>query len=249
MHQLGEQGCQGTDQYVKAIKLVVELCKEHFERRLSSIILYGSVALEDHVPQYSDLDLMFVIEDHLREPHDHELLRSIKMKVSQTTGVDVHELWIFGKSLLLSVPVFLERLGAKTIYGESIIDEAPSLEFSKTTSIRMMNTIRCRWKSSLADLTLEEKAKNALGSTLKLAQSALLYYDHVTVKKCQTADAFEASFAGSYISSAPRIAYERIQHWKELHEDSSALVQIVNEYEGFSDALFWYIGLKTLFES
>lgn len=227
----------------------MELCKEHFERRVSSIVLYGSVALEDHVAQYSDLDLMFVIEDHLREPHDHEILHMIKKKVSQTTGVEVHELWVFGKSLLLSVPIFWERLGAKTIYGESIIDKAPSLEFTKTTSIKMMSTIRCRWKSGLADLTLEDKAKNALSNTLKLAQSALLYYDQVAVKKCQIADAFETNFTSSNISSAPRTAYERIQRWKELRENSSALTQIINEYEDFSDALFWHIGLKTLFES
>jgi predicted nucleotidyltransferase len=249
LHQLGEQGGQGARQYARAIELVIELCKQHFENRLSSIVLYGSVALEDQVPQYSDLDLMFIIEDHLRDPRDHELLHSIKSTVRQATGVDVHELWVFGKSLLLSVPVFWERLGAKTIYGEPIIDKAPSLEFTKTTSIKMMNTARCRWKNNLSSLTLEEKAKNALGSTLKLAQSALLYYDCMVFKKCQIAERFEKIFDGSHIGSSPKIAHERIERWRELRDDNAALVQIVDEYENFSDTLFWYIGLKTLFES
>jgi predicted nucleotidyltransferase len=246
---LAAQGSQGAGQYAEAIELVIELCKQHFKNRLSSIVLYGSVALGDHVPQYSDLDLMFIIEGHMRHPLDHEALHSIKLKVRRATGIDVHELWVFGKSLLLSVPVFWERLGAKTIYGESIIDKAPPMEFSKTTSIKMMNAVRWRWKNNLGSLTLEEKAKNALNSTLKLAQSALLYYDHVAAKKCEIAEGFEAIFNGSHIGSAPRIAYEHIQRWDELRDNNSALVQIINEYDNFSDSLFWFIGLRTLFES
>jgi len=185
----------------------------------------------------------------MRHPLDHEVLHSIKLKVRQATDVDVHELWVFGKSLLLTVPIFWERLGARTIYGEPIIDKSPHMEFSKTTSIKMMNAVRCRWKNNLACLALEEKAKSALNSTLKLAQNALLYYGHVAARKCQIAESFETIFNASYISFAPRIAYEHIQRWDELRGNDSALAQIINEYENFSDSLFWHMSLKTLFES
>ncbi len=250
MQPLEEARAQDTDQYAKAIELVVELCRDLFGSRLANVILYGSTALMDHVPEYSDLDIMLVIEDHLREPHDHELLRAIKTRVKQATGIDVHESWVFGKSLLQSVPIFWEKLGARTIYGEPIIDQAPPPSLSRTASIRMINETRSSWKTRTANMELAEKAKNALSNTLKLAQSALLFYDLdlVITKKTQIVNVFEEKFAGSDISSAPRTAYARILRWKELREDYSVLAQIVSEYEAFSDSLFWYIALRTIFK-
>lgn len=239
---------RGPDRDAKAIDLLIDLCRKNFGRRLSSIILYGSVALKDSVPEYSDLDIMLVIEDYLRGPEDHELLRTIKREISHAIGVDIHEAWVFGRSLLLSVPTLWETLSARTIYGEPIIEKASPPELHKKTSIKMMHDLRSFWERRGRTLDIEEKAKTALSYTLKFAQNALLYYDVIAMRKTEIVESFERRYEGLLIGSAPRIAYERILRWKEIQEDPVALDRIVNDFERFSDTLFWHIGLRTLFE-
>ncbi|MFH0848532.1 MAG: hypothetical protein V1857_03435 [archaeon] len=239
---------RSPDRDAKAVDLLIHLCRESFGRRLSSIILYGSAALKDSVPGYSDLDIMLVIEDRLRGPQDHELLRAIKREISQTVGVEIHEAWVFGRSLLLSVPTLWETLSARTIYGEPIIEKASPPELHRRTGIKMMHDLRSSWERRERALDIEEKAKNALNYTLKFAQNALLYYDVVAMKKIEIVESFEKRFKGLLIGAAPRTAYERILHWKEIREDHAVLDRIVNEFERFSDTLFWHVSLKTIFE-
>lgn len=236
------------DQYDKATNLLVDLCKKHFGKRLTSIILYGSASVEDHVSGFSDVDVMLVMEDHARGPQDYLLLRSIKKTVAERTGVEIHESWVFGKSLLLSVPTIWENLSARTIYGESIIEKAPLADLHKMTSVKTMHDLKDQWNRKKDSLTLEEKAKTALGQTLKFAQNALLCNDVVKMKKEDIVEAFEENFRGFRMRDCPRRAYQNILVWEEVKKSEEKLRQMVDEFEEFHDKLYWHIAFKTLLE-
>jgi predicted nucleotidyltransferase len=240
---------ESADRYGAATDLLVELCKGNFGQRLTSIVLYGSAALKDCIPDFSDLDVMLVIEDHLRGPEDQDQLESIRKRILEKTGVVLHESWVFGKSLLLSVPALWETLSARTLYGERIIEEAPLLDLGKRTSIKMMHDLRSCWERRSKILGLTERAKTALNYTLKFAQNALLYHDVARFRKAQIVEAFEKKFTKFPTRFAPRAAYENILHWKEIRDNPEALNHIVKRYEMFSESLYWHIGLKTLFEA
>ena len=236
------------DQCGKAIDVLVELCKKAYGKRLTSIILYGSASVKDYVSGFSDLDVMLVMEDHARGPQDYLMLRDIKQKVKQRTRIEIHESWVFGKSLLLSVPTIWETLSARTIYGESIVEEAPLLDLHRRTSIKAMHDLRAQWDRNKESLTLRERAKTALGQTLKFAQNALLYKDVVKMKKEEIVEAFEENFRGFKMRDSPRKAYQNILSWKTLKKDEKKLLTTVQEYDKFHDSLFWYIALRTLLE-
>lgn len=239
---------QDSDQYSRAIALLVESCKESFGDRLTSVVVYGSAALKDCVPGYSDLDVMLIIEDHLRGPEDYELLKAVKNKVSRKAKVDIHEAWVFGKSLLQSVPTLWETLSARTVYGETIAEKAPIPEIHRRTSIKMMHDLRSCWERRRQMLTPDETAKMALSYTLRFAQNALLYFGIAKMKKKEIIDTFEEAFNILPTSSAPRIAYERILGWEKMDHDKKMLNQIMDEFEIFSDNLYWHIALRTLFD-
>ncbi len=236
------------DRYEQAAELLVELCKDRYGGRLSSIVLYGSSAVRDTVAGFSDLDVMLVIESYAISPQDHDILRSIKETVARRTGVEIHEAWVFGKSLLLSVPTIWEALSARTIYGEPIIEKAPLLDFHKRTSIKMMHDLRALWERKRSNLDPRERAKMALGHTLKFAQNALLYNGVVKLKKEEIVDAFEKNFKEFRMRHFPRRAYENILVWEEVENDGERLCKLVDEFEGFHDDLYWHIALKTLLE-
>ena len=235
------------DQYEGAARLLVRLCEAKYGTRLSSIILYGSSAMGDPVFGFSDLDVMLVMENYASS-QDYTILRSVKETIRQETGVEIHEAWVFGRSLLLSVPTIWENLSAKTIYGEPIIEEAPLLELHKRTSIKMMHDLRVRWEGKRSSLDPAERAKMALGQTLRFAQNALLYDGVVKVRKEEIVDAFEENFKGFRLRRFPREAYESVLVWKKLKNDRDKLNQLVAEFEKFYDNLYWYIALKTLLE-
>lgn len=236
------------DRYDKATNLLVELCKKNFGKRLTSVILYGSTSVEDHVPGFSDIDVMLVMEDHARGPQDYMLLRNIKETVAKKTGVEIHESWVFGKSLLLSVPTIWETLSARTVYGESIVEEAPLPDLHKTTSIKTMHDLKDQWDRRKDSLPLEEKAKTALGQTLKFAQNALLYNDVVKMKKEEIIEAFESSFREFRMRDCPRRAYQNILAWDEVKKSEEKLRQMVHEFEEFHDKLYWHVAFKILLE-
>ena len=236
------------DRYEQAAELLVELCKDRYGGRLSSIVLYGSSAVQDPVTGFSDLDVMLVIESHAISPQDHDILRSIKEMVARRTGVEIHETWVFGKSLLLSVPTIWEALSARTIYGDPIIENAPLLDFHKRTSIKMMHDLRILWERKRSSLDPREKAKMALGHTLKFAQNALLYNGVVKLKKDEIVEAFEEDFRGFRMRHFPRRAYESILVWEEVKNDGKRLCRLVDEFETFHDDLYWHIALKTLLD-
>ena len=236
------------DQYEQAAKLLVELCKERYGPRLSSIVLYGSSAIRDPVPGFSDLDVMLVIENQAASPEDHAKLKSIKEIIMKRTGVEIHESWVFGRSLLLSVPTIWEALSARTLYGEPIIEKAPLLELHKKTSIKMMHDLRALWERKKKTLGIKEKAKMALGQTLKFAQNALLYNGVVKLKKEEIIDSFEENFRGFRMRRFPREAYEHMLSWEEVKRDAQKLHRIIDEFEEFHDDLYWLIALKTLLE-
>ncbi len=236
------------DRYEEAAKLLVELCKDRYGARLSSIVLYGSSAVQDPVAGFSDLDVMLVIENRAVSPQDHDTLRSIKEIVTRKTGVEIHEAWVFGKSLLLSVPTAWEALSARTIYGEPIIEKAPLLDFHKRTSIKMMHDLRALWERKRSNLDPRERAKTALGHTLKFAQNALLYNGVVKLRKEEIVEAFEENFREFHMRHFPRRAYENILAWEEVKNDRERLRQLVDEFEGFHHDLYWHIALKTLLE-
>lgn len=236
------------DRYEQAAKLLVELCIDRYGARLSSIVLYGSSAMQDPVAGFSDLDVMLVIENRAVSPQDHDTLRSIKEIVARRTGVEIHEAWVFGKSLLLSVPTIWEALSARTIYGEPIIEKAPLLDFHKRTSIKMMHDLRALWERKRSNLDPRERAKTALGHTLKFAQNALLYNGVVKLRKEEIVEAFEENFREFRMRHFPRRAHENILAWEEVKNDGERLRQLVDEFEGFHDDLYWHIALKTLLE-
>jgi len=235
------------DQYEKAAKLLVRLCEEKYGARLSSIILYGSSAMGDPAFGFSDLDVMLVMENYA-SPQDYTILRSIKETIRQETGVEIHEAWVFGRSLLLSVPTIWENLSARTIYGEQIIEEAPLLDLHKRTSIKMMHDLRVRWESKRSNLDPVERAKMALGQTLRFAQNALLYEGVVKLRKEEIVDAFEENFKGFRLRRFPRDAYESVLEWDKLKNDRDKLNQVVTKFEEFYDNLYWHIALRTLLE-
>jgi len=236
------------DRYEKAANLLIKLCKKSYGNRLSSIILYGSSAVRDPVPGFSDLDVMLIMENHARGPQDDATLRGIKEMVKQRTGVQIHEAWVFGKSLLLKVPTIWETLSARTIYGEPIIEKAPLPDSHERTSIKMMHDLRTQWERKRDNLDLREKARTALSQTLKFAQNALLYQGMVKLAKREVVDAFEENFRNFRMRHFPRRAYEGILAWEKLKNDEERLRQLVMEFENFYDNLYWYIALKTLLE-
>lgn len=236
------------DRYEEAAKLLVELCKDRYGARLSSIILYGSSAVQDSVSGFSDLDVMLVMENYAVRPQDHDMLGSIKEIVKRRTGVGIHEAWVFGRSLLLSVPTIWEALSARTIYGEPVIEKAPLLELHKKTSIKMMHDLRELWERKRNNLDPTEKAKTALGQTLKFAQNALLYNGVVRLRKEEIVTAFEGNFREFRMRHFPRRAYENILAWEEVKNNKEKLRQLIDEFEGFHDNLYWLIALKTLLE-
>lgn len=246
----GQKTVRGSlkDRYDDAISLFVELCKKSFGKRLASIVLYGSASVKDHISGFSDLDVMLVMENHARGPEDYLLLRDIKETVAVKTGVEIHESWVFGKSLLLSVPTIWETLSARTIYGEPIIENAPLVDLHKRTSIKAMHDLRDQWDRRKENLTLEEKAKTALGHTLKFAQNALLYYDVVKMKKGDIVEAFEEKFREFRMRDSPRRAYQNILTWEKVKEDETKLCQVVDDFEKFLNNLYWHVALKTLLE-
>jgi len=236
------------EQYDKAADVLVELCKKAYGERLTSIILYGSASVKNHVSGFSDLDVMLVMEDHARGPQDYLMLRDIKQKVRQRTRVEIHESWVFGKSLLLSVPTIWETLSGRTIYGESIVEEAPLLDLHKRTSVKAMHDLRAQWNRRKDSLTPRERARTALSHTLKFAQNALLYKDVVKMKKEEIVEAFEENFRGFKMRDSPRKAYQSILSWEKLEKDEKTLLSTVQEFEKFHDSLFWYIAIRTLLE-
>ena len=236
------------DQYDRATNLLVDLCKKHFGKRLTSIVLYGSASVEDPVSGFSDVDVMLVMEDHVRGPQDYLLLRSIKKTVAERTGIGIHESWVFGKSLLLSVPTIWETLSARTIYGAPIIEQAPLTDLQRMTSIKTMHDLKNQWNRRKDKLTLEEKAKTALGQTLKFAQNALLFNDVVRMKKEEIVEAFEENFRGFRMRDCPRRAYQNIVAWDKVNKSEGSLHQMVDEFEEFHDKLYWHVALKTLLE-
>jgi len=236
------------DRYDRAAKLLVELCKERYGTRLSSIVLYGSSAVQDSVPGFSDLDVMLVMENQAVSPQDYDVLRSIKETVTRRTGVEIHEAWVFGRSLLLSVPTIWEALSARTVYGEPIIEKAPILDFHRKTSIKMMHDLRALWERKRNDLDAREKAKTALGQTLKFAQNALLYNGVVKLRKEEVVEAFEEDFREFRMRHFPRQAYKYILAWEKVKSDRRRLRKLVDEFEEFHDNLYWHIALRTLLE-
>jgi hypothetical protein len=236
------------DRCEKATDLLVELCKESFGDRLSSVILYGSAAIQDTVAGFSDLDVMLVMESHARGPLDYALLRSIKERVARETGIAIHESWVFGKSLLLSVPTIWETLSARTIYGEFIVEKAPIPDLNKRTSIKMMHDLKGQWDRRKGILDLREQARTALGQTLKFAQNALLCNDIVRETKEDIVETFEESFRGFRMRCFPRRAYASILAWEEVNGDEEKLRRIVEDFEQFHDYLYWFVALKTLLE-
>lgn len=236
------------DRYDEAAKLLVELCKDRYGTRLSSIVLYGSSATQDPVAGFSDLDVMLVIENRAVSPQDHDILRSIKEVVARRTGVEIHEAWVFGKSLLLSVPTIWEALSARTIYGEPTIERAPLLDLHKRTSIKMMHDLGALWERKKSSLDPAEKAKTALSQTLKFAQDALLYNGIVKLRKEEIVEVFEENFKEFRMRHFPRRAYENILAWEEVKNDRERLRQLVDEFEEFHDSLYWHMALKTLLE-
>lgn len=236
------------DRYDDAISLFVELCKKSFGKRLASIVLYGSASVKDHVLGFSDLDVMLVMENHARGPQDYLLLRDIRETVTRRTGVEIHESWVFGKSLLLSVPTIWETLSARTIHGDPIIENAPLVDLHKRTSIKAMHDLKDQWDRRKENMTLEEKAKTALSHTLKFAQNALLYYDVVKMKKEDIVEAFEEKFREFRMRDSPRRAYQNILTWKKVKENETKLCQVVDDFEEFHDNLYWHVALKTLLE-
>jgi len=252
LRRIGEERVTASgpskDRYEEAAKLLVELCKDRYGIRLSSIVLYGSSAMQDPVAGFSDLDVMLVIENRSVSPQDHDILRSIRETVVRRTGVEIHEAWVFGKSLLLSVPTIWEALSARTIYGEPVIEKAPLLDFHKRTSIKMMHDLRAIWERKRSSLDPTEKAKTALGQSLKFAQNALLYNGIVKLRKEEIVEAFEENFKEFRMRHFPRRAYENILAWDEVKNDGESLRQLVDEFEGFYDNLYWHIALKTLLE-
>jgi len=236
------------DRYDRAAELLVKLCKERYGTRLSSIVLYGSSAVQDSVPGFSDLDVMLVMENQAVSPQDYDILRSIKETIGKRTGVEIHEAWVFGRSLLLSVPTIWEALSARTIYGEPIIEKAPMLDFHKKTSIKMMHDLRALWERKKSDLVARERAKTALGQTLKFAQNALLYNGVVKLRKEEIIKAFEEDFRELRMRRFPRRAYEHILTWEKVKSNGRRLRKLVDEFEEFHDNLYWHIALKTLLE-
>jgi hypothetical protein len=236
------------DGYDDATGLFVQLCKKDFGKRLASIVLYGSASVKDHVSGFSDLDIMLIMENQARGAEDYLLLRKIKEAVAVRTGVEIHESWVFGKSLLLSIPTIWETLSAKTIYGESIIEKAPLVDLRKRTSIKTMHDLKDQWNRRKGSMTLEEKAKTALGHTLKFAQNALLYYDVVKMKKEDIVEAFEEKFREFRMRDSPRRAYGNILAWEEVKENETKLCQVVNDFERFHINLYWHVAFKTLLE-
>jgi len=236
------------DRYDQASKLLVKLCKKRYGTRLSSIVLYGSSAVQDSVPGFSDLDVMLVVENQAVSPQDYDILRSIKETIARRTGVEIHEAWVFGRSLLLSVPTIWEALSARTIYGEPIIEKAPMLDFHRKTSIKMMHDLRDLWERKKGDLDTREKAKTALGQTLKFAQNALLYNGVVKLRKEEIVSAFEESFREFRMRHFPRRAYEYILTWERVKSDRKELRKLVKEFEKFYDNLYWHVALKTFLE-
>jgi hypothetical protein len=237
-----------SDGCEKATDLLVELCKASYGERLSSIILYGSAAIRDTVSGFSDLDVMLVMEDHARGPQDYALLRSIKERVARETGIAIHESWVFGKSLLLSVPTIWETLSARTIYGEFVVEKAPLPDLNKRTSIKMMHDLKDQWDRRKGILDIRERAKTALSQTLKFAQNALLYNGIVKEAKEEIIETFEESFRGFRMRDFPRRAYANILAWEKINGDEEKLRQMVDEFEKFHDHLYWFVALKTLLE-
>lgn len=237
-----------TDRYEQAAKRLAELCRERYGTRLLSVVLYGSSGVRDPVPEFSDLDVMLVMEDRAVSPQDYDILRSIKERVTRETGVEIHEAWVFGRSLLLSVPTIWETLSARTIYGEHIIEKAALLDLHKRTSIKMMHGLRALWERKKDSLEPREKAKMALGQTLKFAQNALLYNGVVKLRKDEIIEAFEENFKGFRMRHFPRRAYESILSWGRVKNDLERLGELVDEFETFHDSLYWHMALKTLLE-
>jgi len=236
------------DRYDQASKLLVELCKKRYGTRLSSIVLYGSSAVQDSVPGFSDLDVMLVVENQAVSPQDYDILRSIRETIARRTGVEIHEAWVFGRSLLLSVPTIWEALSARTIYGEPTIEKAPMLDFHRKTSIKMMHDLRALWERKKGDLDARERAKTALGQTLKFAQNALLYNGVVKLRKEEIVSAFEENFREFRMRHFPRRAYEYILAWERVKSDRKELRKLVKEFEKFYDNLYWHVALKTFLE-
>jgi hypothetical protein len=247
---LGERRTKDSpkDRYDEATGLFIKLCKKNFGKRLTSIVLYGSASVKDHIAGFSDLDVMLIMENQARGPEDYLLLRKTKETVATRTGVEIHESWVFGKSLLLSIPTIWETLSARTVYGERIIENAPLADLHKRTSIKAMHDLKDQWNRRKDNMAVEEKAKTALGHTLKFAQNALLYYDVVKMKREEIVEAFEEKFRGFRMRDSPRRAYQNILIWEKMKENETKLNEVVDDFEKFHINLYWHVAFKTLLE-
>lgn len=124
------------DKPYEAINLLVKELKRRIQDQLVSIILYGSLAINDYVAGKSDIDLLIVLKDtdDRIDIDTFVTMSSIFMSIEETCHVSLSPVIYGERELLLKstnhplLPALLLyriRNHGKTLYGKEVLDTIP----------------------------------------------------------------------------------------------------------------------------